>query len=415
MNASEFIEKASSNKALLFIILLSILFIIYIASQINIQTTNCDNIRSDRLNNKNNKYNKFYSFDDMKNRGIFIDDIKYDGNETMKYNYKLKDFYIKSAYNACCSGNFKNDYVDICALRNAMSYGCRLLDFQVYQLNGEPIVGASSVDSNLYKEMYNDIRLNDVMAQVKNIAYSSGYFDNSNVISNNLQTCPLFLSLRLYFGNNNDTAYNNKSHDENCKAFYNNIYDILVNTFGKDKFNATKYIRTYGNDYFNKNRDNIIPNVPMVETKNKIFLFVYLNDINTSLAKETKLNKLVDLYAEMDGLYAVRYENVINEDSDFGGLSMLNVSKERLVYCMPNYQIRNMNYDFSKAVTQGIQFMGMNFQNDDSYLRYYNDFFINGYNAGSSSSQGDITSVFIKKPSQMIHYDIPYTNNDNEN
>ena len=41
------------------------------------------------------------------------------------YNCKLKDFYFKSAYNCFCSGIFRNDYVDMCAVNNCAKSGVR--------------------------------------------------------------------------------------------------------------------------------------------------------------------------------------------------------------------------------------------------------------------------------------------------
>ena len=31
---------------------------------------------------------------------------------------RLGDYFIKTAYNCCCAGNYKNDFVNICALKN---------------------------------------------------------------------------------------------------------------------------------------------------------------------------------------------------------------------------------------------------------------------------------------------------------
>ena len=36
------------------------------------------------------------------------------------YQYTLKDYYIKSAYNCCSGGNYQNDYVGLCALKNLL-------------------------------------------------------------------------------------------------------------------------------------------------------------------------------------------------------------------------------------------------------------------------------------------------------
>ena len=40
--------------------------------------------------------------------------------ESSDFDYNLRDFYIKSAYNCCCGGKFKNDYVNICMIHEVM-------------------------------------------------------------------------------------------------------------------------------------------------------------------------------------------------------------------------------------------------------------------------------------------------------
>ena len=41
-----------------------------------------------------------------------------DNNE--KFNYTFKDYYIKSAYNCCSGGNYKNDFVDLCIMKDLL-------------------------------------------------------------------------------------------------------------------------------------------------------------------------------------------------------------------------------------------------------------------------------------------------------
>ena len=44
--------------------------------------------------------------------------------------YTFKDYYIKTAYNCCSPGTYKNDYVSTCSLKNALKQGVRGLDFE---------------------------------------------------------------------------------------------------------------------------------------------------------------------------------------------------------------------------------------------------------------------------------------------
>ena len=65
------------------------------------------------------KYNEYLSFQDQIENKYFSGRVIINGEE-IEYNYKLKDFYIKTAYNCCCNGSFRNDYVDLCALKIAL-------------------------------------------------------------------------------------------------------------------------------------------------------------------------------------------------------------------------------------------------------------------------------------------------------
>ena len=93
---------------------------------------------------------------------------KFGSIDTYNNNFKfsLRDYYIKSSYNSCCSGDYKNDYVDIKALKYVIGQGCRLLDFSVYSVNEKAVVAASSVKEFTYKETYNSIDFDKVMETV---------------------------------------------------------------------------------------------------------------------------------------------------------------------------------------------------------------------------------------------------------
>ena len=63
------------------------------------------------------------------------------------YQYPLRDYYIKSAYNACSGGNYKNGYVNTCILKDLLKQGVRGLDFEIYSIDDQPVVATSTSDS----------------------------------------------------------------------------------------------------------------------------------------------------------------------------------------------------------------------------------------------------------------------------
>ena len=114
------------------IIILSLLYYIYISR-----------LRSNQCTFMNNIY------------GTLNTRIKPVNSSSAQCNYNLQDYYIKTAYNCCSGGSYKNDYVDTCNLINVLKQGCRGLDFEIYSLNDRPIVSTSILDNNYVKETYN--------------------------------------------------------------------------------------------------------------------------------------------------------------------------------------------------------------------------------------------------------------------
>ena len=83
----------------------------------------------------------------------------------------LRDFYVKSSYNSCSIGDFKNDYVDLCALATAIRQGYRLLDFAVYAVDNKAVVAVSNVSDFRVKGSYNYVNFEDAMELVGQKAF----------------------------------------------------------------------------------------------------------------------------------------------------------------------------------------------------------------------------------------------------
>lgn len=141
------------------IVLLIISISLYITQKIRLNNVNCDNLSS--------LYKSFPSIS-----SINTDDAA--------YKYLLRDYYVKTAYNCCCAGQFKNDYVNICALKTCIAQGARVLDFEIYSVNDKPVVATSSVTSYHTKEMYNQISFEDILNTVNTHAFSGGSCPNPN-------------------------------------------------------------------------------------------------------------------------------------------------------------------------------------------------------------------------------------------
>jgi hypothetical protein len=92
--------------------------------------------------------------------------------------YSLRDYYIKTAFNCCSGGGYKNDYVSTCALKSFLKQGVRGLDFEIYSIDDQPVVATSTEDDFNYKETFNHVSFADVLNVLRNHAFSSSTSPN---------------------------------------------------------------------------------------------------------------------------------------------------------------------------------------------------------------------------------------------
>lgn len=249
--------------------------------------------------------------------------------------YLLRDFYIKSAYNCCCAGEFKNDFVNTCALATCIEQGARCLDFEIYSINNQPVVAASSVDDFTVKETYNYIPMSQVFTVINNLAFSTtipAYAD------------PLILHFRIMSSNKP-------------------MYDILANMISNQLNNRTLGT-TYSNEFGGKN----LGAVSIANLAGKIIIAV---DASNPMYRNTKLEEYVNIASGAPFLHLLKYENVkFTQD-----LGLTDFNKKNMSIVIPNWNANDTNPNFNIARQYGCQFLAMSFQNYDSNLEHYNAFF----------------------------------------
>lgn len=371
---------------ILVIVIFTIIYIVSIIQQ-----------RDNNLSNLKNFNNEFISYQNLINQEYFNVQLS---NPDRTYDLKLKDFYIKTSYNSCCSGKFKNDYVDIQALENCAKNGVRALDFQIYSLDGEPIVAASSIETNYFKETYNHIPLRDALRVVKREFLSGG-----DKLHHKLKDDPLFIFFRIHYGPHNQST---EEYSSSLKNFYNIIYETFQDIFENDlmeHFYSKRYPKTsvtFGDvsgspiDFFqNSTSMDRIATTSMNDLKQHIFLFVTLNDVDANNLYESKLSSITDGVLGPNSFMTYRRNELGNENS----YSLSNIHKQQLGICLPALGSQNSNYDFSLPVSIGIQFVAMNFQNADNMLDYYDTMF-----KSSQYKTSNVCIPYIKKPNHMIEF-----------
>jgi hypothetical protein len=243
------------------------------------------------------------------------------------------DVYVKTAYNCCCSGNFKNDYVDNCALLNCAKQRVRALHFDIYSLNNRPVISTSSVVGNKYKELYNSLDMYSTMSIINT---------KFMIISD-----PLFLIFNV---------------NSNISTTYESMYTILLEIFGtgNPKGNRIYYTNEIGGTKLSSLINKVVICVqaydPKVFYASSLSLITSL-DLNGSTSKIYTETNILDYYTQSTTAVIIpRYPQVL----------------------FPNKQTSATNFDFvTTGIKYGITFIGMNFQKKDYLLDIYNTGFGN--------------------------------------
>jgi len=243
----------------------------------------------------------------------------------------IKELVFKSAYNCCCIGGMKNDYVDLCALKNCYRAGVRVLDFQIFSLNNNPVISASTVNQNEYKELYNYLSFTETMNHINYTFLNSASHPNNNQV--------LFLNFRV---------------NSNNIDIYNQMAKILIDTFT----GGSELLLTVQKD---------LNSFTLDELKNKIILMV---DLNAS-------PKMKDTFVKTDlsKITLVTFGNGFKYHSLHANEASLQSGVE-LSSIYPNKTAYSNNYDYNdKGIINQFNFVFMNFQKKDSYLKKYLDYF----------------------------------------
>lgn len=343
-----FFEDNIRNALYLIVILVVMIILIYAATQTSMQRTNCSKL--------------------LKNFPLTYNIVQSNIDGTLA----MKQIFVKTAYNCCCSGKLKNDYVDLCALENCAKYGVRALDFQVYKLKGKAIISASTVNEIKYKEMYNSLDFNETMLEV-----NRQFIQSTNINS----TEPLFLIFRV----------NSKSKDT-----YDQMFTSLNNIFGSSSDNQRIFITTdLANTTFNVLLEKVI-----ILVEYSCINTTYITECQTSF-ETSSLSKItsVRLNSPYNRIYR-QIDLIKNNAMEYIQFNSDNSNYISVVY--PNYQTNSYNYDFvTTGFACGITFIGLNFQRNDSYLQKLNANTIDPENSTQIIVNSFGNSAFISKPAQL--------------
>ena len=315
------IEQVNNTTIVIVVIIISIIGCIYLLWKFKLKENNCKRIQTYNAHNSINIYSSL-----VKDK-------------------KLNQLFIKTAYNCCCTGNFKNDYVDLCALTNCNNQGARALHFEIYSLKNKPIIASSINQIPKYKEIYNYLDFFDTMNKV-----------NTLFLKNNRSQAPLFIILDIYSNNT---------------SLYDSIYKVLIDTFKQD------FIYSPDQNVIN------LMNTSITLLSGKVVVMVNCQNANVmgNLLKKISYPLMVN-----DDAKIISYTEFLNYTD-----SVNNTYKEKYIdkslILVPYKQTKNKNYDFiSTGVKYGISFIAMNFQFNEQQLETYNDKLFNNQTGISNGS-----------------------------
>jgi hypothetical protein len=265
--------------------------------------------------------------------------------------YTLKDFYIKTAYNACSGGNYKNDYVDTCVLLALIKQGVRGLDFEIFSINDEPVVATSTNESFCVKETFNYVPFGEVLKVLQDNAFTSSTCPNPDD--------PLILHLRI--------------KSTNVKMI-SNLTDLLAN------FQKTNG-RLLGPEFSYSKK-----NLSDIKFKDLMGKVILIADGTNKFFVETLFDEYVNMLSSSGNMRALRY-NDIKYTPDMDELIRFNMLG--MTIGLPDKGASPANPSSILMREYGCQMLALRYQLIDSNIEENNIFF------------DDAKHAFVLKPADL--------------
>lgn len=297
---------------------------------------------------------------DEKSKEIIERNITSLNPEDSQSKFKLRDYYIKAAYNAFNPYKFKNSTVSMDALLYVIARGCRFIDFEVFSVDNEPVIASSSVNSFNYKETFNHIPVIEAFEVLGSYVFSGAKCPNPSD--------PFIIHMRIMSRNIT-------------------MYDKLANVITQSKTVARNLLGPkYGREYQSKD----LGNEDLLDFKGKIILMV---DGTNPVYRETKLFELINMSSNSLFLSKYTYFGVKNIGDP---QAFKDANKKNMCLVVPDKSGRPINEGHNGPYTWGCQIATMCFQEEarDEKLKAYEDKFASvGY-------------AFILKPEDLRYVPI---------
>jgi len=262
-------------------------------------------------------------------------------NEDSQSAFKLRDYYIKSAYNCFNPDNFKNSTVSMDACLYVIGRGCRVIDFEIFSVDNQPVIASSSVNSYNYKETYNHIPVSEAFEILGDTIFAGNKCPNPSD--------PFIIHMRIMSQNIT-------------------MYDNLANIISRSKSMARNLLGTkYGYEYHSKD----LGDEKLLDFKGKIILMI---DATNDTYRNTKLFELMNMSSNSLFLSKKTYTEVKNIGDP---QSFKEANKKNMCLVVPEKSGRPVNEGHNAPFTWGCQLVAMCFQEParDEKLKAYEDKF----------------------------------------
>jgi len=253
------------------------------------------------------------------------------------FQHSLRDYYIKTAYNCCSGGNYKNDYVDTCSLKALLKQGVRGLDFEIFSIDDQPVIATSTSDSYYVKETFNYVPFSAAMDIIRDYAFVGSAAPNP--------LDPIFIHLRI--------KSTNQAMYKNFAKIFENYGSILL-----------------GKDYSFENNGSNLGATPIKELMGKAVIIV--DRTNNSFLESQEFYEYVNMtsnsvFMRAQHYYDIKYAPDINELIEFNKLGM--------TLAMPDKGSNPENPSGIVLRETGCQLLGMRYQKVDTNVQENDVFF----------------------------------------
>jgi hypothetical protein len=256
-----------------------------------------------------------------------------------EYQHPLKSYYVYGSFQSCAADRaIEGGEVSVDALKKVVQRGVRVIDLDLFMLDGRVVVGISNGKSVLHIGSANTIPLDDALHLLREYAFSAGLTPTYND--------PLFLNLRVH---------------SMLAATYESIASKL-----KASFRTSRLAAKYGYN----NGDRGMGDVPLNELQRKL---VVMTDIDSYKRATDSFKRMTNIVLKTGTAKALDNSEVRNYSSVS---ELVEFNKQRLTLTHPSLGGNQVSNDApAPHLESGCQMVLMTHAHENHNLAKYTKVF----------------------------------------